>query len=326
MMFERAEFIEDAIHAKSSGATLLAGGTSVVDLMQLGLEIPSKLTYLETLGLDFIEHQPNGAMVVGSLCHQSRLAHDSGCAERFPLLSEAILSGASPQIRNMATVGGNLLQRTRCSSFRDFASPCNKRKPGSGCPALEAPARGYAIFGRSENCIATFPSDQATALVALHASVTVRGRVGPRTIPLEQFFLLPGDTPHRDNDLACDEVLLSIHVAAESANLNSAYVKIRDRQSYVFAIASAAVALRIEQGRVTFASIVMGSVAARPWRATESESAILNGPATDETFEHAARLAIKGAHRVPETEGKIRLTKAAVLEALYRAYRGGQSR
>ena len=325
MMFERAVSIDQAIAAKQSGATLLAGGTSVVDLMQLGVEIPNKLLFLEGLGLDAITHHDDGGLSIGALCHQSRLAHDSGCRERFPLLSEAILSGASGQIRNMATVAGNLLQRTRCPYFRELASPCNKRNPGSGCPALHAPARTFALFGRSEHCIATFPSDQATALVALDASLTLRGKDGMRALPLNDFYRLPGDSPNRDNELGPDEVVLSINIPAASAKLSSAYVKVRDRQSYVFALVSAAVALRIEVGKITFARIVLGNVAAKPWRATEAEAHLLNQPLKADALNHAAELAISDAFRIPETEGKIRLAKASVLEALNRAAKGAQS-
>lgn len=326
MMFEQAKSMEQAIAAKLGGATLLAGGTSVVDLMQLGVEIPSKLLFLQGLGLESISHHADGGVSIGALCQQSRLAQDAGCQERFPLLREAILSGASGQIRNMATVAGNLLQRTRCSYFREFASPCNKRNPGSGCPALHAPARGFALFGRSAQCVATFPSDQATTLVALDASIVVQGKDGTRTLPLVDFYRLPGETPNQDNELRADEVVTAIEIPAATAHLRTAYVKVRDRQSYVFALVSAAVALRLEEGRITFARIVLGNVAAKPWRALAAEAQLLRQPVSADLLDHAAHLAVSDAYRVEETEGKIRLARAAVREALHRASKGASAK
>jgi xanthine dehydrogenase YagS FAD-binding subunit len=257
-------------------ARFLAGGTTVIDLMKLHVERPETLVDVNRLPLDRIEERPDGGLRVGALVRNSDMAHHPLVRERYPVLCQALLSGASGQIRNMATTGGNLLQRTRCYYFRDTASACNKREPGSGCPAIDGHNRIHAVLGGSDRCIATHPSDMCVALVALDAIVHLEARGGARrAVPLTEFYLLPGDRPDRENVLAPGELITAVDLPPAPVARHSVYLKIRDRASYAFALASAAVALGIQNGAIADARIALGGVGTRPWRATDAEDIAL---------------------------------------------------
>src|SRR5262249_30792659 len=246
-------------------AAFLAGGTTLLDLMKLGVEAPATVVDVNRLPLSRIEEQ-GGGLRIGALVSNTDLAYHEAVRRRYPVLSQAILSGATPQLRNMATVGGNLMQRTRCTYFRDGVSPCNKRVPGSGCAALDGFNRSHAVLGTSEQCIASNPSDMCVALAILDAVVHVRGREGTRTIPFNEFHLLPGDTPERETVLEHGELITAVELPAASFAARSHYLKVRDRASYEFALASAAVALEVEDGVIRTARLALGGVATRPWR------------------------------------------------------------
>src|SRR4051794_27620011 len=248
--YARATGVADAIATVGAdpGSAFLAGGTTEIDLLRLNVVQPAALVDINDLPLDRIEDLPGGGLRLGALARMSDVAEAAGVVERFPVISQALLLGASPQLRHMASMGGNLLQRVRCSYFRDAVSPCNKREPGTGCSALDGINRGHAVLGTSEHCIATHPSDLAVALVALDAMVHTEGPNGERAIPIDDFFLLPGDTPHREHPLEHGELIVAIEVPATPVARTSLYIKVRDRESYEFALASAAVALRVEGG------------------------------------------------------------------------------
>ncbi|MDQ6894409.1 MAG: xanthine dehydrogenase family protein subunit M [Acidobacteriota bacterium] len=306
--------------SKDPGAAFLAGGTTLVDLMQLDVAAPRALvdvTGLPESSLGRIEPLPGGGMRVGALVKNSDLAADARIKARYPVLSEAILSGASPQIRNMATTAGNLLQRTRCPYFRDVASPCNKREPGSGCAAIGGYNRMHAILGTSEKCIATFPGDMPVALAALDAVVrTNRPRGGSRSIPLGEFYVSYGDDPARENVLEHGELVVAVDLPAAGWMARSHYLKIRDRASYEFALSSAAVALDIEGGKVRQARVALGGVATKPWRSAEAEKALTGAPASDASWQAAAEAALAGAKPRPDNQFKVELARRTVARAL----------
>jgi len=302
--------------AAAEGARYLAGGTTLVDLMKLHVERPATLVDINPVPLTRIAELPDGGVRVGALVRNSDMADHVLIRSRYPVLSQAILAGASAQIRNMATTGGNLLQRTRCYYFRDTAAPCNKREPGTGCPALEGYNRIHAVLGGSDDCIATHPSDMCVALAALDAIVRVDGPHGERTIPFTEFHLAPGDHPDRETVLAPGELITSVDIPALAFATRSSYVKVRDRASYAFALASAAVALDVRGGAIHDARIALGGVATTPWRARDAERVLVGLTAHASSYRTAAEAAL--AHAVPRAHNrfKIELAKRTIVRAL----------
>jgi len=304
---------------KPSESRFVAGGTLMIDLLRLDVERPAKLVDLNgvlSTDLTWNEH----GLTVGAGVKNTDLAYDARVVSEMPALSQALLSGASPQLRNMATVGGNLLQRTRCSYFRDVAeSACNKRKPGSGCAALDGYSRMHAVLGVSDHCIASHPSDMAVALLALDAVVRTRRSHGPRELPLADLHVVPGDHPERETQLEPGEIITEVFVPSSGMARRSAYVKTRDRASYAFALASSAVALELDGSRVKAARIALGGVATKPWRALDAEAALIGQPATRKSFEAAARLAVQGARATPHNRFKLELLPRVVVRALEQA-------
>jgi xanthine dehydrogenase YagS FAD-binding subunit len=307
-------------------AAFLAGGTTLVDLMQLEVMTPASLVDVNGLPLARIETLPGGGVRVGALVRNSDLANDPTIRSRYPVLSEAILSGASPQIRNMATTAGNLLQRTRCYYFRDVFSPCNKRRPGSGCAAIGGYNRIHAVLGTSEKCIAAFPGDMPVALTALEAVVRTRPPRGPeRSIPIADFYVPYGDDPARENVLAHGELILSVDLPADAWLARSHYLKVRDRASYEFALASAAVALEVQGGRIRQARVALGGVGTKPWRSREAEQALANAEAKPESYRAAAEAALSGARPQKDNAFKVELAKRTLARALETAAAGGSA-
>jgi xanthine dehydrogenase YagS FAD-binding subunit len=302
--------------ASAQGVRLLAGGTNLVDLMRLGVERPTKLVDVNPLPLARIDVTPEG-LSIGALVRNSELAHDARVRAEWPALSEALLSGASPQLRNMATVSGNLLQRTRCVYFRDVGyRACNKRNPGAGCAAMDGWTRMHAVLGGSEHCIAVNPSDMSVALVALDATVHVRGREGARAIPIADFHTLPGDHPEIESALRPGEIITRVTVPSAPFTRRSRYAKVRDRASFAFALASCAVAVELEGKTVRQARVALGGVATKPWRCREAEQALQGRPASDATFRAAAEAALHDAKPRKDNAFKIELAKRTVQRAL----------
>src|ERR1700730_2593857 len=322
--------VKDAIAAASQpGAAYLAAGTNLLDLMKGGISRPDSLVDITHLsGLDRIETLGDGSVRIGALVRNADLAHDRDFARRFPAVAEALLSGASAQLRNAATVGGNLLQRTRCAYFYDVASACNKRNPGSGCDARGGENRLHAVMGWSESCIATHPSDFCVPLVALDAVVEVEGRAGRRETPLELFHRLPGDAPERESVLEPGELIVAVRLPAQAAGFaaHARYLKVRDRTSYAFAIVSAAAALRIEQGVIAEARIAMGGVALKPWRAREAEQIFCGARADTALFRRAAEAALAEAKPSGDNAFKIELARRVAARALALAAAGTPER
>ena len=321
--FTAATTVADATRAVAADpqSRFIAGGTTLVDLMKLNVETPHRLVDINRLGasdasLAQITALPNGGLRIGALVRNSDMAWNDVVKAKYPVLAEAVLAGASGQIRNMATTGGNLLQRTRCYYFRDTAMPCNKREPGSGCSALEGHNRIHAVLGTSRQCIATHPSDMAVAMIALDAVVHVRGPRGDRAIPLADFHLLPGQHPERETVLAQGEMITSVDLAPLAFAARSHYRKVRDRASYAFALASAAVALDVGGGRVRDARVALGGVGTKPWRSREAERALVGKPATAAAFRAAAEIALAGAVPRSENAFKIELAKRTMVRAL----------
>ena len=329
--YVRPASVAEAVQAgRAPGAAYLAGGTNLVDLMKGGIAAPARLVDITRLpGLDRIAFAADGGVRIGALVRNSDLAHDTRFAADFPMVAEALLSGASAQLRNAATAGGNLLQRTRCAYFYDTASACNKRNPGAGCDAIGGLTRGHAILGWSEHCIATHPSDFCVPLAALDAIVHIAGPqgeqgAGERAVALEAFHCLPGDTPARETVLAPGELIVAVSLPAQAAALarHSRYLKLRDRTSYAFALVSAAAALHMRDGAIGEARLALGGVAAKPWRAREAE-AILAGRRPDTAvFAEAARAALAGARPSGDNAYKIELTRRVVVRALSLAAAG----
>ncbi|PYS85089.1 MAG: FAD-binding molybdopterin dehydrogenase [Acidobacteria bacterium] len=301
--------------AGNANAKFLAGGTNLIDLMKMNVQQPAELVDINRLALKRIEKTPTG-LRIGALASNSEVATNALVRENFPVLSEALLAGASPQLRNMATVGGNLLQRTRCYYFMDTAFPCNKRVPGSGCPAIPGFNRIHAILGASDKCIAVHPSDMAVALAALDAVVNVEGAAGARQIPIIDFHRLPGDTPHVDTNLRADELIVSVDLPSSAFARRSRYLKIRDRAQYAFALVSVAAALDVQQGRIGAARLALGGVAHKPWRALEAEKILTGAQANAQTFKAAAEAVVKDAVPQKHNAFKIELARRAVVRLL----------
>ncbi len=324
--YVRPTNLEEAVAAGARpGATYLAGGTNLLDLMKTGAARPDVVVDITRLpGLDRVERLADGAVRIGALVRNADLAEDGGFADRFPAVAEALLSGASGQLRNMAMMGGNVLQRTRCPYFFDPASACNRREPGSGCDAIGGENRNHAILGWSERCIATHPSDACVPLAALGAIVELRGPGGVREIPLAAFHRLPGDTPEVETALAPGELVVALRLPAEAAAFagHQRYLKVRDRTSYAFAIVSAAAALRLKDGRIAEARLALGGVAARPWRAEALEAQLAGHEPTPEAFARAAEAALEEARPSGENAFKITLARRALARVLALAAAG----
>jgi xanthine dehydrogenase YagS FAD-binding subunit len=323
-----------AMHAiQTHGAKFLGGGTNLIDLMKDNVEEPSALVDINHIGLDQVTGGADG-VTIGALVRNSDLANNRIIIEHYPLLSHALLAGASPQLRNMATTGGNLMQRTRCYYFMDTTFPaCNKRVPGSGCAAIEGFNRIHAILGQTDDgpksphtCIATNPSDMCVALYALDAKVNVMGPQGKRTIPVADFHRLPGDDPARDTNLKPDELIVSVTLPSAKFARNSWYLKARDRQSYAFALVSVAAGLEMDgngsSGSIKSAGLVLGGVALKPWRSKDAEEALRGKPSNLETFQAVAELALKGAHGYQDNAFKIQLAQQCIVRALTQAAQG----
>ncbi|MEN3293112.1 MAG: xanthine dehydrogenase YagS FAD-binding subunit [Burkholderiales bacterium] len=317
-LYERAANIEDAVRrAQQPGARFIGGGTNLLDLVKGGVEQPVRLIDVSRLALSDIAELPGGGMRIGALASNSDTANHPLIRQRYPLLSQALLAGASPQLRNMATVGGNLMQRTRCYYFYDTAfDMCNKRVPGSGCAAKDGYNRIHAILGASEQCIAVNPSDMSVALAALDAVVRVRGPKGERTIAFADFHRLPGDTPDKDTTLAQGELITAVDLPASSFAGHSYYLKVRDRASYAFALVSVAAALDLRDGVVRNARVAMGGVAHKPWRAVDAENALAGRALDPASIEDAAKLAVRGAKPYRHNAFKVELAQRAVIRAL----------
>ena len=318
--FSAAESADAALRlaADDPRARYLAGGTTLVDLMKLDVEQPTQLIDITALPLADVTTLPNGALRVGAMVRNSDLAHNEEVRRRYPMLSQALLAGASGQLRNMATTGGNLLQRTRCPYFRDTAMPCNKREPGTGCSALHGENRGHAILGTSEACIATHPSDMAVALVALDALVHTTGPRGERAIPIGEFHRMPGDHPEVETTLAPGELITGVEIPALPYATRSLYLKVRDRASYAFALASAAVAIDVQGGMVRDARVALGGVGTVPWRSRAAEDALRGQPATVANYRVAAEAALADAVPRKGNAFKIELARRTLVRALTR--------
>ncbi|HJU23682.1 MAG TPA: xanthine dehydrogenase family protein subunit M [Casimicrobiaceae bacterium] len=317
----RATTVDDAIAALSDpGTRCLAGGTNLLDLMKGYVEQPTRLVDIARLPLHGIETLPDGGLRIGALVSNTDLANDRTVRERYPLLSQALVAGASPQLRNMATVGGNLLQRTRCHYFTDVGfEACNKRKPGSGCAALDGPNRIHAILGASEQCIAVNPSDMSVALAALDALVEARSSAGTRQIAMSEFHRLPGDHPERDTELRHDELITAVILPRSPFAPHSRYLKVRDRASYEFALVSVAAALDMDGDRVRDVRIALGGVAPKPWRALRAEHMLVGRSLDDATLAAAALAATQGAHPHRDNAFKVTLAQRAIVRALHDA-------
>jgi xanthine dehydrogenase YagS FAD-binding subunit len=329
--YRRAASTEDAVKAIGvHGAKFLGGGTNLVDLMKLDVEQPTTLVDITKIEFNTIAASQKGGLRIGAMVRNSDLANHPQVVSGYPLLSQALLSGASPQLRNMATTGGNLLQRTRCYYFTDTAFPtCNKRVPGSGCAAIHGFNRIHAILGQSDqgptsahSCIATNPSDMNVALAALRATVHVRSTKGERAIPLAEFHRLPGSTPNLDTNLRPDELITAVELPPPLFSKHSWYLKVRDRQSYAFALVSVAAGLEMDGNAVKSAGLALGGVAHKPWRSLEAEKALAGLPATAESFAKAADLALTGAKGYEHNAFKIQLAKRSIVRAFTLAARG----
>jgi xanthine dehydrogenase YagS FAD-binding subunit len=324
--YVRPATVHEAVTAAAEpGAAYLAAGTNLVDLMKGGVARPTRLVDITHLpGLDQIEDLSDGSVRIGALVRNADLAHDRSFARRFPAIAEAVLSGASAQLRNAATVGGNLLQRTRCAYFNDVDSACNKRSPGSGCDARGGDNRLHAILGWSDRCIATHPSDLCIPLVALDAVVEVEARAGRREIPLEMLHCLPGDAPDHENVLEPGEMIVAVRLPAQAARFaaRARYLKVRERTSYAFAVVSAAAAMRVEADVIAEARLALGGVAMKPWRAREAEQILIGARGDASPFRHAAEVALAGAKPSGENAYKIELARRVVVRALALAAAG----
>ena len=324
--YQRATAADQAVHAVSAhGAKFLGGGTNLVDLMRYNVEHPT--TLIDVTRLDFNQITTTGnTTTIGAGVRNSDLANHETIRTNYPLLSQALLSGASPQLRNMATAGGNLLQRTRCYYFMDTAFPaCNKRTPGSGCAAIKGFNRNHAILGASDGCIATNPSDMNVALAALNATIHVTGPKGKRTIAIADFHRLPGNTPQLDTNLHPDELITAVELPAPKFAKHSYYLKVRDRQSYAFALVSVAAGLEISSNTIQSAGLALGGVAHKPWRSLEAEKFLVGTVASPDAFKKAADLALAGAKPQEHNAFKIELAKQSIVRALTLAAQGVQA-
>lgn len=328
--YVRPRTVAEAVAAGAEpGSAFLAAGTNLLDLMKIGVARPARLVDLNHLpGLAAIENTSDGGVRIGAQVRNADLAYEPDFARRFPAVAEALLSGASAQLRNAATVGGNLLQRTRCAYFQDTASACNKRAPGNGCDARDGENRLHAVLGWSDACIATHPSDFCVPLAAFEAVVEIEGPAGRREIPLQDFHLLPGNTPERETVLAPGELIVALRLPAEAAAFaaHSRYVKLRERTSYAFAVVSAAAGLRMQGGRIAAARLALGGVAAKPWRAEAAEAALLGAAPEADAFRRAAELALAEARPSGENAFKIELARRIAVRALTLAAAGTPDR
>jgi xanthine dehydrogenase YagS FAD-binding subunit len=313
--FTATDSVDKALRLATPDSAYLAGGTTLVDLMKLDVMTPRRVIDINDLDLRGVTVSHSG-LRIGAMARMSDVATHRDVANRYPVLAQALLQSASGQIRNMASVGGNLLQRTRCDYFRDVRTPCNKREPGSGCPAQTGENRNHAVLGTSTACVATHPSDLAVALVALGASVRLRGRDGVRQVALDRFYRLPGDTPHLENQLRPGELITDVLVPALPWARRSTYLKIRDRSSYEFALTSVAVALDLRDGTVHNARIAAGGVGARPWRLPAVEDALRHHRPTPEHVQAAAALAADGARPLAHNGFKVTLVQRAITRAV----------
>ena len=312
--YERARDAAAAVAAGADGATFLGGGTNLVDLMKLGVAEPQRLVDVSKLPFDAIEETPEGRLRIGAAVRNTDLAAHPLVRERYPVLSQALLAGASGQLRNLATVGGNLLQRTRCSYFQDVTKPCNKRRPGSGCPAVEGEHRNHAILGHSEHCVATHPSDMAVALAAIGASVHVLGANGERTIPIPGLHRLPGERPQHDTVLNGGDLITAVELGAPAPR--SVYRKVRDRASFAFAVFSVAAVVEPADGALQDVRIALGGVAHTPWRAERAEAVLRGAEATPERFAEAAEAELAEARPLRDNAFKVPLARNVLIRTL----------
>jgi xanthine dehydrogenase YagS FAD-binding subunit len=322
--YNRPTTVDEAIQAGAKSKTaqqyadvrFAAGGTTLIDLMKLDVEQPKQLVDINALPLARIAPAPGGGLVIGALARNSTVAHHPVVLRDYPVLSQALLSGASPQLRNMATTAGNLLQRTRCMYFRDTAHPCNKREPGTGCSAIGGHNRMLAILGTSKDCIASNPSDQNVALTALEATIQVQGVKGMRSIPIHEFYLKPGATPDRENVLEPGDLIVSVTLPAPVTGTRSHYLKLRDRAAYEFALASAAIVIKVNGSRIEHARVALGGVGTVPWRSHEAERELQGHAASTASFHRAAQAALKDAQPASENGFKVELAKRCIVRAL----------
>jgi xanthine dehydrogenase YagS FAD-binding subunit len=325
LSYARATDVASAIATVSADrdSAFLAGGTTEIDLLRINVVQPRLLVDINPLPLNRVEDLPDGGLRIGALARMSDVAATPGVIERYPMIAQALVLGASAQLRNMASMGGNMMQRVRCSYFRDTEADCNKRSPGSGCAALGGINRGHAILGTSEHCIATHPSDVAVALVALDAVLRTVGPRGERAIPLDDFFLLPGDSPQREHPLEHGELIVAIEVPAAPVARRSLYIKLRDRESYEFALVSVAAALRVDDGVIGEVRLALGGVGTKPWRARLAEQALLGAPAEQASFALAAAAELAPAAPKPMNAFKVELAQRAIVRALETAAKLG---
>jgi xanthine dehydrogenase YagS FAD-binding subunit len=322
--YTRARTIPEAIGIAAQSTTaqqgapvrFVAGGTTLIDLMKLDVERPTRLVDINRLGLNAIERTTDGGLRIGALVRNAALAQDPAVVRDYRVLSEALLSGASAQLRNVATTSGNLLQRTRCMYFRNTAMACNKREPGTGCSAVDGDNRTLAILGTSPHCIATNPSDMNVALAALEATINVQGARGTRVIAFQDFHLLPGDTPHRETVLEPGDLVTHVTLPPPRPGTTSRYLKLRDRASYEFALASAAVVVEVAGGRFRYVRLAMGGVGTKPWRMTAAEEALTGAAVNEQTIRQAATLALRDARPQSENGFKVELAQRCLAHAL----------
>ncbi|MFG2226829.1 FAD binding domain-containing protein [Streptomyces sp. NPDC048644] len=314
----RPATVAEAVQARAAhpGAQFLGGGTNIIDLMKLGVTAPDLLIDVSRLPLDRIEELPDGGLRIGAAVRNSDLAAAPIVRDRYPVLSQALLAGASGQLRNTATTGGNLLQRTRCGYFQDTSKPCNKREPGTGCPAREGAHRDLAVLGYSAHCVATHPSDMAVALAALDATVDLQGPDGERTVPAAAFHRLPDENPERDTVIAPGEMITAVQLPPPPAEAHSLYRKARDRASFAFALVSVAAQLDVRDGMVRHAALAYGGLAHRPWRATAAEEVLRGAPATADTFRRAADAELAAARPLRDNGFKVTLARRLTVSVL----------
>jgi xanthine dehydrogenase YagS FAD-binding subunit len=323
-IFTQPTTVDQAIQSAAKSQTaqqgarvrFVAGGTTLIDLMKLNVERPQEIVDINGLPLNRIEPSPAGGLVLGALARNSDVAHHPTVERDYPVLSQALLSGASPQLRNMATTAGNLLQRTRCVYFRDTAHACNKREPGTGCSAIDGHNRMLAILGTSKDCIASNPSDQNVALTALEATIQIEGPKGLRSIPIHDFYLVPGSTPHRENLLEPGDIITSVTLPPPVAGAQSTYLKLRDRAAYEFALASAAIVMKISGGKIQHIRVALGGVGTKPWRSFEAEQALVDRAPSRAAFVKAADAALKDAQPASENAFKVELSRRCIVRAL----------
>ncbi len=313
--FEKVRTEQDAIRAAAAGGRYIAGGTTLIDLMREEVERPERLIDINALPMGGIRAEGSD-LIIGALARMAEVAAHPDVLRLQPLIVESLIEGASPQLRNMASIGGNLLQRVRCPYFRMLDAACNKRTPGSGCAAIDGLNAGHAILGTSDHCVATHPSDLAVALIALDATMRVRGPQGERSLPVEELFRLPGDTPHLEHTLHPGELIVEVRVPSGSYSRRARYLKLRDRASYEFALVSAAAALDIESGVIRQARIACGGVGTRPWRMRASEEALIGKAPERQAFEAAARLALEGTRPLSGNHYKVELLPRTIVRAL----------